>query len=76
MRAVVAPEASRLARLMARDGIDESAARARMQAQRSAEEFELLCDFTLHNDGSEEAFLGKRQKIKKEVLGRFKRKRI
>jgi len=29
-----------------------------------------------HLSRSEEAFLGKRQKIKKEVLGRFKRKRI
>lgn len=54
--AVFAPEQARLTRLMARDGIDEASARARMQAQKSAEEFEALCDVTLHNDGTEAEF--------------------
>ena len=54
--AIVAPEAARLSRLMTRDGLTEEAARARMRAQRSAEEFETLCDVTLHNDSTEEAF--------------------
>ena len=54
--AVTAPEEQRLPRLMQRDGITEEAARQRMAAQRSAEEFSALCDLTLRNDGTPEAF--------------------
>lgn len=53
---VSAPEKLRIQRLMARDGISESYARSRIAAQRSQEEFERLCDVTLVNDGTEEAF--------------------
>lgn len=54
--AVTAPEELRVQRLMARDGISEEYARTRIAAQRSQAEFEALCDFTLVNDGTEEAF--------------------
>ena len=54
--AVVAPEEARLQRLTVRDGISGQAARARINAQKSAAEFEALCDVTLHNDGSPEEF--------------------
>ena len=54
--AVTAPTHLRITRLMARDNISQSYARARIEAQRSQEEFENLCDYTLVNDGTEEAF--------------------
>lgn len=54
--AVTAPTDTRIARLMARDGIDAEYARARIEAQRSQASFSQLCDYTLVNDGSREAF--------------------
>ena len=54
--AVTAPLEQRIARLMARDGIDRAYAIARIQAQRSCEAFRALCDHTLHNDGTQEEF--------------------
>ena len=54
--AVTAPEDMRVQRLMARDSISEEYARARITAQRKPEAFASLCDHTLENDGSEEAF--------------------
>lgn len=54
--AVTAPEEMRVHRLMARDQISEEYARSRIAAQRKPEDFEALCDYTLENDGSEDAF--------------------
>lgn len=54
--AVTAPEESRISRLMARDGIPEEYARARISAQRSQTEFAALCDHCLCNDGTKEEF--------------------
>ena len=54
--AITAPENSRIARLMARDGITEEYAKARISAQRSQDEFQALCDHCLHNDGTAEEF--------------------
>ena len=54
--AVTAPEEMRIHRLMTRDGISESYARARIAAQKPQCEFEALCDYTLVNDGTEKAF--------------------
>lgn len=53
---VTAPDDLRIRRLMARDGISEEYARSRIAAQRTQAEFETLCDHTLVNDGTEEAF--------------------
>ena len=57
--AVTAPEEQRLARIMARDGIDETAARLRMAAQRPQEYYTQRCDAVLQNDAptAEEAAL-------------------
>ena len=54
--AVTAPEEQRIARLMQRDHIDREYAQARIRAQRSNEDFSSLCDRTLCNDGTQEAF--------------------
>ena len=57
--AVTAPEEVRVKRLMVRDGITEAYARARIAAQKPQAEFAALCDITLENDGSQEAFYEK-----------------
>ncbi len=57
--AVTAPEAARVARLMAREGISEDYAHSRIAAQRSNAEFSAMCDYTLVNDGEKEAFFTK-----------------
>ncbi len=57
--AVTAPEEARVKRLIARDGISEEYALSRIRAQHSPEEFTSLCDATLENDGTEEAFQNK-----------------
>lgn len=57
--AVTAPEEQRVARLMARDGISCEYAAARIAAQRPQSEFSALCDFTLENDSTQEAFSAK-----------------
>lgn len=50
--AVTAPEEVRLARIMARDGIDREAAQKRMAAQKPVEYYVNHCDHTIVNDGS------------------------
>ena len=57
--AVTAPEADRIARLMARDGISEEYARKRIAAQRSAGEFSEMCQYTLENNGDLASFRAK-----------------
>lgn len=54
--AVVADEAVRLRRLMARDGISEDYARARIAAQKPAEWFSERADLVLQNNGSSAEF--------------------
>lgn len=57
--AVTAPEEARVSRLMARDGIDREYALARIRAQRPQEAFSSLCQHTLVNDSTPEAFYSK-----------------
>lgn len=57
--AVTAPTELRVQRLMTRDGISESYARLRIGAQNTDAWFQERCDYTLVNDGTEEAFQGK-----------------
>ena len=52
---VTASEATRLRRIMRRDGIDEAAARRRLSAQKDDAEFRALCDEVIDNDGEDEA---------------------
>ena len=54
--AITAPEAVRVSRLMAREGISEAYAQARIAAQRPQREFSALCDHTLCNDTTPEEF--------------------
>ena len=55
--AVTAPVDARVSRLMARENISEAYARSRIAAQKSNEAFSKLCDYTLENSGTQEAFL-------------------
>ena len=57
--AVTAPEALRLERLMARDGISREYALARIGAQHDNAYYSKLCDHTLENNGSREDFRAK-----------------
>lgn len=52
--AVTAPAQARVKRLMAREGIPEDYARARIAAQKSDDYFQTHCDYVLHNDGTPE----------------------
>ncbi len=57
--AVTAPEASRIQRLMLRDGISEEYARSRIAAQHSEGWFREHCTHVLTNDGTLDAFATK-----------------
>ena len=52
--AVLAPEEVRVRRIMAREGISEEYARARIAAQKPPQWFEERCDHILRNDGGRE----------------------
>ena len=54
--AITAPEEVRISRLMARDGISEAQAAARISAQKPQQWFIDKCQHHLHNDGTKEAF--------------------
>ena len=66
--AISAPTEARVQRLMAREGISEEYARARIAAQKPNEYFEENCDYTLHNDGTKAEFEETCQKFFTEVL--------
>lgn len=66
--AVIAPEETRLKRIMARDGIDEAYARNRIAAQNGNEFFTDRCAFTIVNDGSIS-----QQALKEQVKTEFSR---
>lgn len=57
--AVTAPEESRIARLMARDGITEDYAKARIAAQKDSQWYSARCDHVLENNTSAQDFLAK-----------------
>ena len=65
--AVVAPQETRVARLMARDGIDEAYARSRIAAQHEESWFRDRCDFILENSGTKEQFRQKCLAFLKEL---------
>lgn len=54
--AVTAPAEDRIARLMARDGIDRAHAQTRIRAQKPDSWFRQMCDHTLENNGTAEQF--------------------
>ena len=55
--AVTAPDETRIARIMSRDGISRQKAELRIRAQRPNAWFEENCDFTLSNDGDINRFI-------------------
>lgn len=67
--AVLAPPEIRVRRIMAREGISEEYAWARVKAQRPDEYFSQRCDYTfINNCASVEEFSHRMQKFLKEVL--------
>lgn len=66
--AVTAPEAERVRRLVAREGISEQYAKMRIAAQRSSEYFAQSCDYVLDNGGDIAEFRNECEKFFTEVL--------
>ncbi|MCD8146801.1 MAG: dephospho-CoA kinase [Clostridiales bacterium] len=64
--AICAPAEVRVQRIMAREGISEDYARARVAAQKDEAWYRARCDYVLVNDGSREAF-------QEEARGMFRR---
>ena len=56
---VLAGRETRIARIMARDGIDADYALARIEAQPDDEYYEMRCDYLLRNDGTPEELKAK-----------------
>ncbi len=65
--AVLAPREMRLARIMARDGLDRAAAERRVDAQKSDAFFREHCTYSLENTGESAAFLREIKNILKEL---------
>lgn len=70
--AVLAPESKRLARIMARDAIDEPAARARMAAQRDDAFYTARAQYVLVNDGTPETLAERTQGVAQVLLQQTK----
>lgn len=66
--AITAPREARLARLLARESISPAYAQARIDAQRTDEEFSALCRHTLHNDSTQAAFEAACRQLFTELL--------
>ena len=65
---VLAPEETRVARLVAREGISPEYAQMRIRAQKSDAFFEAHCDYIIHNDGSREDFRRACDELFKTIL--------
>lgn len=66
--AVTAPEEVRVRRIMAREGIPEEYARARVAAQKPSAWFEARCAYTLRNDGTREALEEQARALFEQIL--------
>lgn len=66
--AVVAPVEERVRRVMAREGISEQYARARIAAQRSDEWIRERCGYVLENNGAQEAFRAAAKNLFEKLL--------
>jgi dephospho-CoA kinase len=64
---ITAPEAVRLQRICARDGIDAAYAKSRLDAQPKDDFYAVHCDALVENDGDEAAFRKKMERL----LGRY-----
>ena len=65
---IVAEKATRIERIMKRDGISYEYAMMRVNAQYPNEYFEQKCEYVLHNDGSADRFRKECKNLFKEVL--------
>jgi tRNA threonylcarbamoyl adenosine modification protein (Sua5/YciO/YrdC/YwlC family)/dephospho-CoA kinase len=72
---ITAPKEVRVRRIMARDGITEDYARARIASQQPNEFYEQHCDKLLENAGTPEAFAAQCRQYFTEVLQHGKRKK-
>ena len=66
--AVTAPRDSRIERLMKRDSITREYAEKRIDAQKSESWFRKMCEYTLHNDGTQEEFQRKCSEFLDSIL--------
>ena len=66
--AITAPRDARIQRLMKRDGISYEYAENRINAQKSESWFCQMCDYTLHNDGTQEQFQEKCSEFLDSIL--------
>lgn len=66
--AVTAPEEARVRRIMAREGISEEYARARVAAQKPSAWFETRCTHTLRNNGTREALEARARALLEQIL--------
>lgn len=66
--AVTAPEDLRVGRIMAREGISEDYARARIAAQKPSSWFEEHCTYTLRNDGDRAALEARARALFQSIL--------
>ena len=66
--AVTAPEEVRVGRIMAREGIGEDYARARVRAQKPSAWFEGRCAHTLRNDGKKASLEEQARELFKSIL--------
>ncbi len=64
-------EETQLARLMARDGIDEAAARARIDAQLPLRDKVAVADYVIDNGGDVEATRARAREVHEALLSRF-----
>lgn len=68
--AVIAPRQTRVARLIAREGISEEYANLRIDAQKPDSFFEENADYTVNNDGEKSEFAKKCAEIISQIEGR------
>lgn len=66
---VVADRETRIARIIARDGIDKARAEARIAAQITDEELRRRCDYIIVNDGGKDALYERVESLYKQIVG-------
>lgn len=69
--AVIAPDDIRLRRIMERDGLDEEAARLRMNAQPNAEFYTSQVDYSIFNSGEREEFFLHGREMLNMILNKY-----
>ena len=66
---VVTDRETRIARIIARDGIDKARAEARIAAQITDEELRRRCDYIIVNDGDKNALYERVESLYKQIVG-------